>query len=234
MLYRTSQSSAIITLAGLTEAQSNSVFLCQRSAALAGDVYTPNIPDLYFNRENTATFSTSQNANLTTLLESRTYFFTIPRLSAQRNCSGTFTTIQYCYQVNLSTIPSPIFSFYFATREGSSFTVDRSFLVTPSMSKCTSIAADLLICCETRDLSVREQISIRSSEFTFGLVSRDMQFISFADSATEFNVERAEVGVSIIGLISGGGLTISGGPGSISTDQSIVLFRFLMGKIIHL
>lgn len=73
-------------------------------------------------------------------------------------------------------------------------------------------------------------MQIPSSAFTFGLVSRDMRFLSFVDSATDFRVERIEAGIAIIGLISGGGIIFTVGEGSRFTDRSIVLFRFLMGN----
>ena len=199
------------------------MFQCQLSTELRGQTFLPNIPDFYFHHQNAAAFSAGQNANLTMLRESITYIFTIP----PRDCSGTFTTLQYCYQTNI-TQGRAIYSFNFITRNGLRFTINGNILVVPSVSErdCTTLSADLQLCCETRQLQPSEQISIPPSQFLFGLVSRNMQFLSFVDSATFFHVERAEIGVAVIAQISGG-LTISGG--GIFTDRSIALFRFLMG-----
>ena len=67
----------------------------------SGRVFTPNIPDLYFNHTNAAAFRTGDGANLTTVTgDARTTFiYTTPPESA---CSGTVTAIQYCYHTTIN------------------------------------------------------------------------------------------------------------------------------------
>ncbi len=61
-------------------------------------VYTPNIPDEYFNDTNAVDFRTGDEANLTNTENGARYFFTVPAESTSRNCSGDVVSIQYCYQ----------------------------------------------------------------------------------------------------------------------------------------
>ena len=81
----------------------SSLFQCQPSSDESGQVYTPNIPDFYFNDENTADFRTGDEENLITLRNRLTYIFT---KSSERNCTGNVVAIQYCYETRNSQIGS--------------------------------------------------------------------------------------------------------------------------------
>ena len=73
---------------------SAALFQCQHSTFQDGQVFTPNIPDLYFNH----TYAADMEDLLMRPRNGLTYFFTIPPESAERNCSGTVVAIQYCYR----------------------------------------------------------------------------------------------------------------------------------------
>ncbi len=82
--------------------QSSSLFQCQSSSDQNGLVYTPNIPNEYFNHTNAADLRTSGGflvgLNVTVREKRATHIFTIPPESASRNCSGSLVSIQYCYR----------------------------------------------------------------------------------------------------------------------------------------
>ena len=101
-------------IVGFGEAQQgrSALFRCQSSSELRGQVFTPSIPDFYFNHENAAAFSNGGNANLTTLLESSTYIFTIH----PQDCCGTFTALQYCYKISSTSTQRTFINFNFVTR----------------------------------------------------------------------------------------------------------------------
>ncbi len=50
----------------------------QPSSDQSGLVYTPNIPDVYFNDTNAVDFRTGDEANLTNTENGARYFFTVP------------------------------------------------------------------------------------------------------------------------------------------------------------
>ena len=223
-----------ILLIGFAEGQmSTSLFLCEHSTTVAGQVFIPNVPDFYFNHQNAAAFITGQNANLTALSEATTtYIVTIPSVSSQqRDCSGNFTSVQYCYQLNTSLAQRALFSLNFFTRNGLRLTIESNFDRVPLIteSDCTVVSEDLQVCCETTQLPPRDQVAIPTSEISFGLASRHMQFLAFADSATEYNVERIDAGFTIFGRVRG---SISVGEDRRFTNRSIALFRFLKGNVI--
>ena len=82
-------------------ATSQQLFQCQRSTVTSpagqslGVIYTPNIPDSYFNHA-----ALDGNGELTLAIQGTTYIFTMPSLLGGRNCSGTLMGIQYCYRVD--------------------------------------------------------------------------------------------------------------------------------------
>ena len=114
-------------------------FLCQ---PFIDQVYTPNIPDIYFSASNIAPFISG--GNLTTHQEVRgtTIIFSIPPRSPERNCSGTVTTLQYCYEATTNFLRNSqarnIFNFATLNKNGSRFTVNETFRATtiPRDSGC--------------------------------------------------------------------------------------------------
>ena len=176
---------------------SAALFQCQHSAHQDGQVFIPNIPDLYFDHTNAA--------DMTSLLmrasNGVTYFFTIPPESAERNCSGTVVAIQYCYQVHKNRIDSAqdVYLFHSVTRDGFVFTVTSSFTVrtTPHLeSECTQVSRNHYLCCDTTTLSADNQLSISLESYTFGVtIINKITTYAFTND-TEFVVEQFQGSLS--------------------------------------
>ena len=177
---------------------SAALFQCQHSTHQDGQVFIPNIPDLYFDHTNVA-FKISE------LMRSRngyTYFFTIP---PERNCSGTVVAIQYCYGAGQNRINNEqdVFSFHSVTRDGFVFTVTSSFTVrtTPQESKCTDVEINgqtRYLCCDTTTLSAENQFCISPKSYTFGvtIVNHRVLPITFRNNP-EFVVEQYQGSLGI-------------------------------------
>ena len=219
---------------------SAALFQCQHSAHQDGQVFTPNIPDYYFNHTNADTFfEMGTNSLLTQSSDGFTYFFTIPPESAGRNCSGTVVAIQYCYQVHKDHINSTqdAFSFHSVTRDGFDFTVTSSFTVrtTPHQEdECTMRGQGAggmhYFCCDTTTLSDDDQLSISPESYTFGvtiIVNNDVTQYAFRDN-TEFVVDQFQ---GSLGTILSAGTNYSFTE-STKVNAGLLLMR-LIGNNIH-
>ena len=176
---------------------SAALYQCQHSTHQDGQVFTPNIPDYYFDHTNADNFAMGKDNLLTQPSPGVTYFFTIPPESAERNCSGTVVAIQYCYQVHKDHINSTqdAFSFHSVTRDGFVFTVTSSFTVRTTQhqeSECTRMGMDYF-CCDTTTLSADNQLNFSPEGYTFGVTIIDIDSevtpYAFRDD-TEFVVEQ--------------------------------------------
>ena len=109
-----------------------------------GQVFTPNIPDYYFDHQNAAAFRTGSGVNMTDEL-ARRYFIT------PSYCGGAVEAIQYCYQTE-SRRTNEITGLTFAllNRNGLTFTVEQydEVQISPCSEACTSFE-DFLVCCNT-------------------------------------------------------------------------------------
>ena len=211
---------------------SAALFQCQHSTHQDGQVFTPNIPDLYFDHTNADDFARpGKDSLLTRPSNGTTYFFIIPPESAERNCSGTVVAIQYCYRVHRNRINSAqdVFSFHSVTRDGFVFTVNSSFTVrtTPHQeSECTNIMGMHYFCCDTTTLSADNQLSISSESYTFGVTIIDNQVTPYAfTDDTEFVVEQFQVAIGTT-IPAGTSYTLTG---SIEMSGGLLLMR-LIGK----
>ncbi len=157
-----------------------------------------------------------------------TYIYTIPSEQIlQRNCSGGVVSIQYCYQAsNLGIGDTVIFNLLSLHREtGGVFRVDSSISIrsTPSNEICHSTSGNPRRCCYNTPLS-SNQLSIPSSEYTFGVVtfSGGVTPLAFHNSVGNYIVTRIAVTISVPSVQS----TITPGP---SQQRSLLLLRFLIG-----
>ena len=206
---------------------SAALFQCQHSTHQDGQVFIPNIPDLYFNA--------ADIKNL--LMKARngyTYFFTIPPKSAERNCSGTVVAIQYCYRVHSNRINSAqdVFSFHSVISDGFDFTVNSSFTVTATPhqeNECTQVSGNHYLCCDTTTLimSADNQLSISSESYTFGVTIIDNEVTPYAfKDKTAFVAEQFQVSL---------GTTIPAGTSYSLTDSTKkndgLLFMRLIGNM---
>jgi hypothetical protein len=217
-------------------AQTASPFQCQPTSDQSGDVYTPNIPDFYFNDMNAADF---RAINLTTASGRDTYIFTLPAQSAERSCTGNVVAIQYCYQARASdiNIRSDVFNFLHMTRNGLAFTVTGSFRerTTPRESFCTDPSGSIQrICCETTNLSVSNQFQIPSTTYTFAVMNININILplTFVASTTDYRYEQLQEALGNSAPPAGNIITL--GQHSAVSDQSLLLMRFILGKTITL
>ena len=159
------------------------MFQCQPTTDQSGRVFTPNIPDLYFNHTNAVAFRIGAKANLTTVTRlSRTIFiYTTPPESA---CSGIVTAIQYCYHTTINTQPN-FLRFLSLSRDGFNFTVSEK-----RTGKANGACSDYpgsdgqRVCCGIKNLATSEQFRIPSN-YTFGviLLRNDVQPLAFSGTA---------------------------------------------------
>ena len=136
------------------------------------------------------------NKSLIVTVNRRVYIYTIPPESAQRNCSGTVTAVEYCYKATMPELQQTKDVFYIlsltpSTQENDKikFTVNRRINInsTASDSICTSIPdrtyAWHLVCCENKSL----EYQFPSSNFTFGIVARkDFRLLFSTNTTTEY------------------------------------------------
>ena len=205
---------------------SAALFQCQHSTHQDGQVFTPNIPDLYFDP---ASFTGSMKSSVSESRNGFTYIFTIPPESAERNCSGTVVAIQYCYRVHQNFIDSTqdVFLFHSVTRDGFVFTVTSSFTVrtTPHQeSECTQISGNFYLCCDTTTLSADNQLSISPESYTFCVTIIDNEVIPYAfTDDTEFVVEQFQAGI---------GTNIQAGTSYTLTESIRVIGGLLLMRLI--
>ena len=221
------------------QSQTTSIFQCQSSSDQNGLVYTPNIPDFYFNDMNAANFRTGSRANLTTSQDGITYIFTIPPESPlMRNCSGTVVSLQYCYQARDRDIEMTrdVFDFLTLVQNGLQYTVSSSLTIqtTPRSSICTDTSESIQqTCCDTSSLNANDQFQLRSSDFTFGVVitNSNVRPLVFTTSALEYRVEQFQAALGADGSTPGNNVTL--GANTRVNDGSLV-FRFIIGKVFML
>ena len=167
-----------------------------------------------------------------------TIIFTLPSKSPERNCSGTVTALQYCYQARARDIdiPQNIFDFVSLSKvEGSSqFTVIRIFPVTtsPQENECTDPSGSVQrICCTTTALNSTIQFQVTSLISWFGIILRrgsGRRPLTFTNSNTVYRVDQYEVrpngdsGPSLNAM-----LTVN----NPRSDRSLLLLRLLIGMI---
>ena len=173
----------------------SSLFQCQPTTDQSGQVFTPNIPDSYFNHANA--LALTQQGNLTTLLGGRArgtvFVFTIP---PEATCSGTVMAFEFCYQTSDQEIDKSrdFFRFVSLTRNELQFTVIDFDPIRIRANAQTAICSVLVedgdnsqyICCETQTLQADEQFQTPSS---FGVVlgqTDESLFLTFSGVNTEF------------------------------------------------
>ena len=211
----------------------SSLFQCQPSSDESGQVYTPNIPDFYFNHENAADFITGRESNLTTSRNGVTYIFTIPAESAECNCTGNVVAIQYCYETRNGEIGSNeinVFNFLHMNRSGLVFTVTGSYTerTSPQDSFCTMMRGP--VCCDTATLDVMDQFQLPTTSYTFAVmvINNKARPLVFAASATEYRYEQLQPDLGSSAPPPGKTFTL--GQNDVVTDQSLLLLRFILGN----
>ncbi len=209
-------------------------FRCQSSSDQSGLVYTPNIPDFYFNDVNAADFRRGRGSNLTDTDRDTTFFFTVPTESVSHNCSGDAVSIQYCYRARNSdrNEVTTVFNLLAVDRNGLQFTIISSTNIqtTPQDSISTDPGGSVQqICCDTTPLS---GFQIPSSEYTFSIVttsSRNVRPLAFANSVREYRVEQYSDRLGNNGPSPGSTVTLR--DRDKNNDHALLLMRFIIGKL---
>ena len=211
---------------------SESLYQCMHSKEQTGQVYTPNIPDFYFNDMNAANFRTGRKANLTAAMNRITYIFPIPSESPLRNCSGTVVSLQYCYQARNRDIGmnQSIFSLLSLVKNGSDFTVSNKIQIrtSPQNSICTQWGRNQqqIICCDSTSLQPTDRFMILPTNYSFGVVVRSLRLLTFATSAMEYHAEQF---LASLGVNSPNG-TFTLTDANRTQSSSLLLLRFFIGK----
>ena len=216
------------------------MFQCQFFSEPSGFLYTPNIPDSYFNDEN---YRRNQihdydNNTVTGSRDGVTYVFTLPSESVQRNCSGRVESIQYCYQArnNDRDERQNVFNFLSLVQEpvqgGVQFTVNSSITIqtTPEDSICSDPPGGIQqICCDTTFLNATDQFQIPPSTYTFGVViiNNTVKPLAFANTVTEYCVEQYQSAL-------GSSFSLFTLTENTQVNRSLLLLRFLISIIMYL
>ena len=187
---------------------SESLYQCIHSRKQTGQVYTPNIPDFYFNDMNAANFRTGRKANLTAARNGTTYIFPIPSKSPLYNCSGTVVSLQYCYQARDRDIGmnQRVFNFLSLVKNGLDFTVSKKIRIrtSPQNSTCTQWGRNQqqIICCDSTSLQPTDRFKIPPTNYSFGVVvrnQRSFRLLTFAPSAMKYHVGQYQASLGMNG-----------------------------------
>ena len=172
---------------------SPAIFQCQSSESSGQQVFTPRIPDHYFNQ---TTAASMLGKSLTLTVNRRAYIYTIPPESAQRDCSGTVTAVEYCYKAARGQLQQTKDVFYILSLTPSvnqrnnktQFTVvnRRITITSTASSNICAVNQDRqseFVCCENKSL----EYEIPSSNFTFGIVARNnFRLLISTNTTTEY------------------------------------------------
>ena len=202
-------------------------YQCQFSSQQSGQVFIPNIPDLYFTPENAAA-RFGGNLTETSQQNGTTYIFTLPALSSERNCSGTVLSLQYCFLARARDIGNTlsVFDLLSLTRDGNQFTVNERF-APPQITLRQDMCADppemgmRRVCCTTVSLE-SGQVQVPASAFTFGVLT-NVRLLTFVDRV---NVERFTYRPTGNSELTRG----STFQGSSRMNSSLLLLRFFLGN----
>lgn len=110
----------------------------------------------------------------------RTSVFTIPEQSADRDCNGTITAIQYCYDARNFRVGRTVnvFNLLLLTRNTRRllFDVDSSLSLYTTLREdiCTATSSSRSACCDTFEIqSIDEQIQLTSSSLLYAITNRN-------------------------------------------------------------
>ena len=212
---------------------SESLYQCTHSIEQTGQVYTPNIPDFYFNDMNAANFRTGPKANLTAARNGTTYIFPIPSESPLRNCNGTVVSLQYCYQARNRDIGmnQSVFNILSLVKNGLDFSVSNKIQITTSPRNriCTQRNQQQIICCDNTSLQPTDRFEIPPTNYSFGVVvgnRRSFRPLAFVSSAMEYRAEQYQASLGVNGPSRTFTLTDT----NHIQSSSLLLLRFFIGK----
>ena len=156
----------------------SSLFQCRSSGQ---EMYTPDIPDSYFNLTSLRAYIENNTVRATA-----SYVFTIP---APHDCSGTVKSVQFCYQQGMmgrrmrgEQGRRVIFTLFQVSNTGE---MTNCVDITRNNSMCSTDDSRPRVCCQI------SQFQISTSNHTFGVMSRPDQpkLLAFSDSVMKYQVE---------------------------------------------
>ena len=210
----------------------SSLFQCQ--PATDRSVFTPNIPDFYFNHTNTATLLGAANLIAQTDRTGVTFVYTTP---PEPGCTGILVALQYCYQARVNDIGSydqRVFRFLSLRRDALQLTVENRItaMSLPQDNICSVSPGEdgRIICCDTTTLSKYNQLNIKSSNYTFGVVilNGNIQPLAFnkKHQFPHFRTRPSGNGGPSVGATFG--VTVD----ELQSDATLLLLRLIIGKLI--
>ena len=204
------------------------LFQCQYSEE-SELVYTPNIPDSYFNDSNAARLRRNKKQNLSSQKPNFAYIFTE---SAQQNCSGIVASIQYCYQARESDIGQKrdAFNLLSLVQDGQQFTVNSRITIqtTPQESICTDIWNMQQICCDKTFLNATNRFQIPSA-FGVVIINNTVRPLVFANSTMQYRVKHYRTTLENFTIHD---RTFTLRKNQVPRNRSLLLLRFLLGELL--
>ena len=172
------------------------------------------------------------NDELRATYRGRVYIYTIPPESAQRDCSGTVTAVEYCYRairrdVNMQETKDVFYILSLTpsvnqTNNRTQFTVNRRININSTASdNICAVNQDRqfqYVCCENKNL----EYHIPSSNFTFGIVTRDFRLLISTNTTTEY-IDQTIFATDALDTNTQEGNRFETGR---LTDMSLLLLRF--------
>ena len=141
----------------------SSTFQCQPSSDQGGQVYTPNIPDFYFDHVNVGSSS-----EVTDIRAPAVYVYPV---SEDRDCSGTVVAIELCYRAFDRNQGSQQSIFTLIAMNQVGLHVTPYVVVTPTNGNCVQSLSEVINCCDIMHISNSQQFELppSTSLFAFGL-----------------------------------------------------------------
>ena len=208
----------------MSQTNARSLFQCQPSSSdQAGRVYTPNIPDFYFNHSNVAAISD--------LVSPGIYVFTFPPYESGVSCSGTVESVQACYQVEKGgkdRDSDQDVILLLLVKDNDEFIVTNQLPWRVNPDGCTSQGKKKMnICCDNFVLN-ESQFQITSTNFSFGVVVVDdgVRPLHFQASDMEYDVEQYQFPTMELSNIE-----LSLADATVTSD-SLILLRFVVGMLL--
>ena len=208
----------------------DSLFQCQPSRDHRNEVYTPNIPDLYFEPDNANSFSRGSNKNLSTSGKDRTFVFTL----TERSCSGNLTAVQYCYKTEKGILEGMEVEDIFILLSMRKLSMSSTFVVenvlrvrnTPRNDVCLPHSGDKRYCCDTTTVIDGPHVSsLNNYAFGISTINDKTRPLRFHKDVTQYHVQhfRKNLGSS---FTEGQSFSLT----DPVNDQSLFLVRLFIGK----
>lgn len=195
-------------------------FRCQPSAE--NEAFTPTIADLYFNHEYLAFIRTRNLLPLNTTDDTVASVFRTPAESAQRNCSGMATSVEFCYEMSESELGRNLIVLDFlvlSQNSGGKFSIDQRTRVRsrPTANRCsvlttvsvmpppptlqqqatptstTSQPATEQICCRRERLRASQRFAVPKSTFAFAILAVNAKLLTIPFTDANAEYYTAEI-----------------------------------------